>query len=453
MNSGQKPGEATLKEVTILTPPAAELAAADPAAGFAETAALAFKDDLAGALLAATDGAPALPQADRTRASPRLRLAPETRPNIAGNSVPPGAYHGRVKFGIFSNGKRHGKSAAEGYDDDLEEIIVAEECGFHEAWISEHIGVNRPATLPAPELMIAKAAALTQRIRFGVGVRLLPLYHPIDIATTAATLDHLTKGRYLFGFGGGGPTSGMEQRGFDRNDRHEMMLESLDLILKCWTTMDPFDYEGRFYRGEHIRVLPKPFQQPYPPLAVASGTDVFVDMAGREGYTLFSSHFDGAAAFKRKSERFLSAAAAAGRLPDRSKVTMIRQIYVADSTREAMDELREGANHELEEDIRFFGDRHLKNFMPPSGRLEDVTFDQVCDKGWFILGTPDEVYARLRQLWEESGGFGTLLMIMGRDWSTREKRTRSLRLFAEHVAPRLASLVPEGSPTQVAAIA
>lgn len=347
-----------------------------------------------------------------------------------------------MKFGIFSNGKRYGKSAAEGYDDDLEEILVAEQCGFHEAWISEHIGVNRPATLPAPELLIARASALTERLRFGVGVRLLPLYHPIDVASTAATLDHLTKGRYLFGFGGGGPTSGMEQRGLDRADRHAMMLESLDLIMKCWTESQPFDYEGQFYRGERINVLPKPYQKPYPPMAVASGTEVFVDMAGREGYTLFSSHFEGAAQFKRKSEQFMTAAKAAGREPDLSKVTMIRQIYITDSVREAMEDLREGAEHELEEDIRFFGDRHLRNFMPPSGRLEDVTFDQVAEKGWFILGTPDEVYAQLRRLWDESGGFGTLLMTMGRDWSTREKRTRSMRLFAEHVAPRLAELEP-----------
>src|SRR5437867_4208278 len=103
-----------------------------------------------------------------------------------------------MDFGIFSNGKRRDKSAAEGYDDDLAEIMVADECGFQQAWISEHIGLSRAATLPAPELMIAKASAMTERIRLGVAVRLLPLYHPVDVATMAATCDHLTKGRYMF---------------------------------------------------------------------------------------------------------------------------------------------------------------------------------------------------------------------------------------------------------------
>src|SRR5205823_4713276 len=128
---------------------------------------------------------------------------------------------------------------------------------------------------------------------------------------------------------------------------------------------------------------------------------------------------------------------ATGGMPDRRKLTMIRQVYCADSVQEALDDLREGADYELEEDIRFFGDRHLRNFMPASGRLEDVTFDQLAAKGWFILGRPDDVYAQLRDLWVRSGGFGTLLITMGRDWSTPEKVARSMRLFAEHVAPRL----------------
>lgn len=353
-----------------------------------------------------------------------------------------------LRIGIFSNGKRHGKMAAEGYDDDLDEIVAADGLGCCEAWISEHIGINRPATLPVPELLIAKASALTSRIRLGVAVRCLPLYHPIDVATMAATCDHLTKGRYLFGFGGGGPETGMEQRGLERTFRHEMMLESLDLILKCWTTQERFVYEGRFYRGERILVLPKPFQKPYPPMAVASSSDTFIDIAGREGYTLLCSHYENGARLRPKIGKYLEAARQAGLEPDRHKISVCRQVYVADSAEEAKDDLREGANYELEEDVRFFGDRHLKNFMPPSGRLEDVTFDQLADDGWFILGDPERVYQGIKQLYDESGGFGTLLITMGRDWSTPEKRARSMKLLMEEVYPRLAQLEPRPEASQ-----
>ena len=347
-----------------------------------------------------------------------------------------------MELGIFSNGKRHDKSAAEGYDDDLLEIRIADECGFDQAWISEHIGLSRPATLPVPELMIAKASAMTEKIRMGVAVRLLPLYHPIDVATMAATCDHLTKGRYMFGFGGGGPESGMEQRGIDRKERHGRMEEALELIVKCWTTDERFDWDGEFYQGQGIRVFPKPYQKPHPPMAVASAADVFIDMAAQNDYTLFCSHYENGASLRQKSDRFVAAAEKAGVKPDRSKLAVCRQVYIAESVQEAKDDLREGADYELEEDIRFFGDRHLKNFMPPSGKLEDVRFDDLADKGWFVLGTPDDVYSGIKKLYDESGGFGTLLITMGRDWSTPEKRTTSLRAFAEHVAPRLRELTP-----------
>ncbi|MFI5266570.1 MAG: LLM class flavin-dependent oxidoreductase [Chloroflexota bacterium] len=347
-----------------------------------------------------------------------------------------------MKLGIFSNGKRWGKTAAEAYDEDLDEIVAADRLGYSEAWISEHIGINRPATLPTPELLIAKAAALTSQIRLGVAVRCLPLYHPIDVATMAATCDHLTKGRYMFGFGGGGPETGMEQRGYDRKLRHDMMLESLDLVVKCWTSEERFAYEGRFYRGERILVLPKPYQKPYPPMAVASSADTFIDIAAREGYALLCSHFENGESLRPKIAKFLDSARAAGKQPDRRAISVCRQVYVTGSVEEAKDDLREGANHELEEDIRFFGDRHLKHFLPASGKLEDVTFDRVADQGWFVLGDPDRVYEGIKQLYDDSGGFGTLLITMGRDWSTPEKRARSLRLFMEEVAPRLLELEP-----------
>lgn len=347
-----------------------------------------------------------------------------------------------MELGIFSNGKRHDKSAAEGYDDDLREIQVADECGFDQAWISEHIGLSRPATMPVPELMIAKAAAMTEQIKMGVAVRCLPLYHPVDVATMAATCDHLTKGRYMFGFGGGGPESGMEQRGIDRKYRHDMMLESLDLITKCWTTEERFDWDGEFFHGKGIRVYPKPYQKPFPPMAVASAADVFIDMAARNDYTLFCSHYENGPSLRQKAERFVHAAEGAGKTPDRSKLAVCRQVYITDSVKEAKDDLREGADYELDEDIRFFGDRHLKNFLPPSGKLEDVSFDDLADAGWFVLGTPEEVYAGIKKLYDESGGFGTLLITMGRDWSTPDKRTRSLQAFAEYVAPKLKELTP-----------
>jgi alkanesulfonate monooxygenase SsuD/methylene tetrahydromethanopterin reductase-like flavin-dependent oxidoreductase (luciferase family) len=348
-----------------------------------------------------------------------------------------------MDIGLFSNGIRHRQIAAEAYAEDLHEVLVADEMGYREAWIAEHIGLDRPDTLPVPDLLIAKAAGLTKQIKLGVAVRLLPLYHPVDVATQAATCDHLLEGRYLFGFGGGGPKAGMEQRGLDRRDRHERMIESFDLILKCWTTPDPFDYQGQFFGGEGIHVLPKPYQKPHMPIGVASATDSIIEWAAQRGYVLMNSRYDTPDVLKRKSALFERASLAAGQPAPRRRFTVCHQVYVADSVAEAKAHVRAGVDRDNVEDIAEFADRHLKYYIPAGKTVEDVTFDDLVDQRWFILGDPDTVYRGIMRLYEEVGGFGTLLIVTGKDWTTREQSARSLRLFAEHVMPRLATLDPD----------
>src|SRR5579871_3707349 len=181
-----------------------------------------------------------------------------------------------VEFGIFSNGERNNQVAADSYDEDLFEVRLADRLGMREAWISEHLrGTHggRPDALSAADLFICKAAAYTKQIRLGPGVRPLPLYQPIQVALEAAVCDHLTRGRYLFGFGVGVPLdNGMVQRGIAEESsavRRARMHESIDLILRCWTAREPFDYEGEFFHGREIRVVPKPYQQPHMPIGVA----------------------------------------------------------------------------------------------------------------------------------------------------------------------------------------
>jgi hypothetical protein len=87
--------------------------------------------------------------------------------------------------------------------------------------------------------------------------------------------------------------------------------------------------------------------------------------------------------------------------------------------------------------------RYYDNLLPPSGRLEDITFDHLVDRGYFFVGDPDTVYHRILQHYEESGGYGMLLLVLGKDFGTQRLRARSLRLFAQEVAPRLRDLNPD----------
>ena len=155
-----------------------------------------------------------------------------------------------MEFGIFSNGFRPHTAAEKTYEEDLYELVLADQLGFRDAWISEHHGepvyINKVDTLPVPELLICKAAGLTRRIRMGAAVNVIHLHHPVDTAIQTAVADHVVGGgRYMFGFGSGfsNPLFSHE-RGLSYEDRHPRLLEALELILKCWSTDEPFDWNG-----------------------------------------------------------------------------------------------------------------------------------------------------------------------------------------------------------------
>ena len=363
-----------------------------------------------------------------------------------------------MKFGLFSNGERGNTIAADSYDEDLYEVMLADKLGFQEAWISEHLRgtrISRPDALSAADLFICKAAALTNHIRLGPGVRPIALYHPIQVALEAAVCDHLTRGRYLFGLGVGLPyANDIGQRGLGEDSiplRRARMHESIEFILRCWRETEPFDYEGEFWHGKDIRVVPKPYTKPHMPVGVASSTTLgTMELAARNGFIPILSQFDNTEHMRDHAEGYLRAGVEAGHHTKRSDIRACRFVYVSDSVKRAKDELRATITPSVLGHVQA-NPRYYQKFLPPSGQLEDITWDHLVDSGFFFVGDPDTVYQRIRQHYEESGGYGTLLLVMGKDYGTRQLRARSLRWFTRVVAPRLQSLDPDRDHTGAAA--
>jgi len=342
-----------------------------------------------------------------------------------------------MQIGLFSNGQRTSPVAKPSYDEDLFEIVLADELGVREAWISEHgtlLGMQAPDQLPCADLFICKAAALTKQIRMGPGIRPLPFFHPLQVATDCAVCDHLTGGRYMAGFGlGFGDGNG--QRGELPGDRRVMMTEAIDLILTAWTAPGRFDWDGEIWQGKDWHIIPQPLTKPHMEVAIAcSRTEGTLQLAAEKGFYPLMSWTPIPERLAEMVEIYLGTEGPAARPPTRGAIRISRFVYVADSLAQAKRDL---AAFEIGMPAR---QGRLDMFIPDGGTRDDLTMELMIDLGMFFCGDPDSVYDQVKALYDEVGGFGVFLLTCGKDWGSHDQRERSMRLFMEEVAPRLAQL-------------
>lgn len=353
-----------------------------------------------------------------------------------------------MHFGIFSNGFRPHTSAAQTYDEDIFEIVLADKLGFRDAYISEHHGeppyINRVDTIPSPELLMCKAAGLTTQIRMGAAVKVLHMQHPLDAAIQAAVTEHLLgEGRFIFGFGTGFPSPLFcEERGLSFDDRHARLQESLDFILKCWTSDAIFDWDGEYWKGKGVVALPKPLSVPHMPMATATDTESVIKMCAQRGYTLLSAFLEDAKRVRTKADRYVNYAAEAGVTGARRNITTSRVVYVADTYEEALEDLRPSVTYEISIQAERGFLKVIKTLLNLDIPNDARGIDVLADAGFYLLGEPDRIAGQIKDFYDASGGFGTFLIVTGKDWATREKRARSMTRFMEEVAPQLRHLEP-----------
>lgn len=139
---------------------------------------------------------------------------------------------------------------------------AAEDLGFADVWVSDHVAQPGSQGYPSPYLFdpfmtLAWAGAATETVGLGTSVLVAPQYHPLWLANTTATLDVLTGGRLKLAVGVGWSEAEFEALGQDFHTRGRRTDEIIELMRACWET-DPTTYAGEHYRLEDYRVLPKP---------------------------------------------------------------------------------------------------------------------------------------------------------------------------------------------------
>lgn len=341
------------------------------------------------------------------------------------------------------------------FDEDLELIVLAEQLGFQEFWIGEHHTMQYE-NIVSPEIFIARALGETSSIRLGPAPVCLNQHHPAAVASRLAFLDHLSKGRLNLCFGSGSVTADLELYGVDPRNNSRMVNESIEMIRSLWTSDPPYELEGEFWNirlvdnvdlETRIGFVHKPLQTPHPPIAIPamSRNSPSMRMAGAAGYQPFGHCLVTGNVLKDFWDTYELGAAETGRTANRCDYKVARSIFLADTTQEAEALAR---NNSLGHNYEYIGRLFDKGLGRKIYKRDLDMPDADCNLDFLmteqiIAGDVDTALDRLLQLWEEMGGFGTLVL-MSYDWDDKSSWVRSMELFASELMPALNAAV--GSP-------
>jgi alkanesulfonate monooxygenase SsuD/methylene tetrahydromethanopterin reductase-like flavin-dependent oxidoreductase (luciferase family) len=347
-----------------------------------------------------------------------------------------------MEFGMFHQfPSLPGRSDADTFAEAFEQIDAAEELGLDVMWLAElHFDPQR-SVLSAPLSIASAVAARTRRIKIGIAVQVLPLCHPLRLAEEAATVDQISRGRLIFGVGRSGLPRTYEDYGVSYGESRERFAEVLDIVEQAWS-QPVVHYEGRYYRFNNIAVTPKPFQQPLPPIRIAAASPDTYPAVGERGLPIFINARHGSfSEFAPAVREYREAYKAAGH-PGRGRVYLRVPTYLAETAGMAREEPRDSLMHfyreqteRLRDSMSRGGTRAIEGRAERLERLEKLTYDEAL-QGQVLIGTPQAVGDRLRDLQQELGIDGILAELNCGGLIPHAQVMTALRLLCDEVMPQ-----------------
>jgi limonene 1,2-monooxygenase len=312
---------------------------------------------------------------------------------------------------------------------DLELVQYLDDLGYDEAWIGEHHSAGAEF-VASPELFIAAAAEMTKTIRLGTGVISLPYHNPWMVAERVLQLDHQTRGRAMFGFGPGILPSDAEMLSIPTSESRHRMVEALEIVLRLLDG-ETVTAEGAWYNLHKARCQLRPFSHPRPQIKVASAlTPNGAEIAGRFDLGLLCMAATGRNGFSVLDVNWgvaCDAAAREGRTMDRSALTVVGPMHLAETKEQAVKDVEYGLQHYVD----YFAVT-APHANEGGGATDPVS---VIEQGFGgTIGTPDDAIVTLERLWEKTGGFGGFLLT-DHNWADTDATRKSYELFARYVRP------------------
>jgi limonene 1,2-monooxygenase len=313
---------------------------------------------------------------------------------------------------------------------DMELLVHLDRLNYNEAWIGEHHSGGFEI-ISSPELFIAAAAERTRHIRLGTGVVSLPYHNPFIAADRMVQLDHMTRGRAMFGVGPGSLVHDAKKIGINPADQRRMMNESLDICMELFAGKSVTRKSDWFdLRDAQLQV--PPYTRPRMEMAVAAARSPAGALAaGRHGLGMLSiggTSDDALAHHKANWALYSETAVANGHVPNRESWRLVTLMHIAETREQAKKNVEFGLNRFRD----YFTDVATFPIVPA-----DVTdpYTYLTETGTACIGTPDDAIAFIERLQKGSGGFG-VIMELAQNWADWDQTKRHYELMARYVHPQ-----------------
>ncbi|MGH7906606.1 MAG: LLM class flavin-dependent oxidoreductase [Candidatus Binataceae bacterium] len=345
-----------------------------------------------------------------------------------------------MKFSIFMISMGRGRTSdRQALEDALADARMADHLGFDAFWFAEHHFNGDFCMSPSPNLMLASAARVTERIRLGVAVNVLPMHHPVRVAEEGAMLDQLTNGRFMWGIGRGIVGREFAPFGIEPASSRARFNEVHDAVIHAWTT-GRLEHHGEFYDFAGATLYPSIVQKPHPPVWVAAQSPESVAWCARHDYVAMQVAEPLSRGYLHV-ERYRNAAAEAQVATKHGGIVPLRYCFVAESDAEAREKcapyLREFWSHFVK--IAAPGgeipDKRGYEYWYDEGDVSNYAtddYDRLNSDGIIICGSPDTVIKGIKRQ-AEMLQTDQIMLDFWRGSLDRGERAKSMELFGKEV--------------------
>lgn len=360
---------------------------------------------------------------------------------------------------LFDPKRAHGM-----YNDFMDELEFAADCGFDGICVNEHHS-NGYGLMPSPNLIASSLARRTRDTALCVMGNSLALYNPpTRVAEEFAMIDCISGGRLIAGFPVGSPMDTCYAYSQNPSMLRERYLEAHDLVVKAWTEPDTFAFNGRFNQQRYVNIWPRPVQDdPHPPVWIPGGGSVETwRWCAEMDYVYCYLSYYGYKAGMATMQGFWEEMARIGKDANPYRAGFLQFVGVAETEEEAYKLYKEPAEY-------FYGRcLHIDpRFATPPGYTTEATmragiegqvsraaresktalsvdkkareFDAILDNGYVIIGTPDQVAEKLRHVAKELR-VGQLMLLLQFGNMSRDLAMHNTKLYAEQVMPQIQDL-------------